>query len=227
VLKELISIFKDDQPLQKASNDFALMLTLAEEMIVEASAVFWGKHHTPEERTALYKKDIKINKLERSIRKEVVAHVSGPVPNHVPYALLLISLVKDAERLGDYAKNLVEVNDLSNEPLPNDECVKELREIANSVETLAGEAARVFADSNAQRATELTVEHRGISKRCDRLYSTIVETETDVSVAVRLTLGARFYKRIASHTLNLLSGLIMPLHKVDYFDEDLLDSPED
>ena len=32
-------------------------------------------------------------------------------------------------------------------------------------------------------------------------------------------LAARFYKRIAAHVLNVLSSVVMPLHKLDYYDE--------
>jgi hypothetical protein len=32
-------------------------------------------------------------------------------------------------------------------------------------------------------------------------------------------MGARFYKRIGAHVLNVLSSVVMPLHKLDYYDE--------
>jgi hypothetical protein len=42
-----------------------------------------------------------------------------------------------------------------------------------------------------------------------------------------VVMGTRFYKRIAAHVLNILSSVVMPLHKLDYYDEDLLpESPE-
>ena len=30
----------------------------------------------------------------------------------------------------------------------------------------------------------------------------------------------RHYKRVAAHLLNVLSGIVMPLHKLDYYDEE-------
>ena len=33
-------------------------------------------------------------------------------------------------------------------------------------------------------------------------------------------LGTRYYKRIGGHVLNILSSVVMPLHKIDYYDED-------
>jgi hypothetical protein len=32
-------------------------------------------------------------------------------------------------------------------------------------------------------------------------------------------LGTRYYKRIGGHVLNILSSVVMPLHKLDYYDE--------
>jgi hypothetical protein len=37
----------------------------------------------------------------------------------------------------------------------------------------------------------------------------------------------RFYKRIAAHLSNVLSAVVMPLHKLDYFDEREVDGLTD
>jgi phosphate uptake regulator len=134
------------------------MLRLAQEMVNEASTLFWGGEQTPEQRTALYAKDVEVNKLERAIRKHIIAHLSDPVPSDVPYCLLIMSLVKDLERLGDYAKNLSELVSIADAPFPDDANLGELREIARSVERLASEAGRVFANADRDRAKELTIE---------------------------------------------------------------------
>lgn len=222
MFKELLTIFRSTDPLPGATEDFHKMLRITQEMILEASDVYWGREMTPQERTALYKKDVKVNKLERRVRKQIVAHLTGPDVHAVPYALLIMSLVKDAERLGDYAKNLLEVRDIIDKDLPDDPRVNELREIREAVETLTREAADVFKQSDVERATELTVEGRSVSKRCDDLIRKIAGADYSGEIAVALTLGARFYKRIQGHLLNLLSGVIMPLHKLDYFDEESL-----
>jgi hypothetical protein len=32
-------------------------------------------------------------------------------------------------------------------------------------------------------------------------------------------MGTRFYKRLGAHVLNVLTSVVMPLHKLDYYDE--------
>lgn len=205
--------------MESASKGFERMLELAREMILEATEVYWGRVQTPEERTALYDKDVQLNKLQRTVRKHVVAQLSGPVPSNVPYGLLLMSLVKDVERIGDYAKNLTELAEWVDAPTPDDELTGELREITRSVEALAREAATVFTRSDADRARELILEGRGVAKRCDDLVRRIAKSEYPAGLAVKLSVGARFLKRVDGHFLNLLTAVVMPLHKLDYYDE--------
>lgn len=226
MFKELLSIFKGDSPLQETSVKFREMLAIAQQMVLEASEVYWRTQPSRDRIKTLYDQDIKVNKLERAIRKQVATHLTLNPGSEVPYSLLLMSLVKDVERLGDYAKNLAEATDLIDQPIPDDELTVELRDIRDKVERLARETARVFAASDRERATEMTVEGRSVAKRCDELVRQLAKSSYDPGMAVCLTLGTRYYKRIGGHLLNILSSVIMPLHKLDYYDEDVLKQVE-
>ena len=59
-----------------------------------------------------------------------------------------------------------------------------------------------------------------ITRRCDKLVSRVARSDHDAATTATLVLGARYYKRIQAHLLNILSGVVMPLHKLDYYDED-------
>ncbi|MGE0325206.1 MAG: PhoU domain-containing protein [Polyangiaceae bacterium] len=197
------------------------MLELALSMVVRASDDFFGPALSPPERTRFYEQDVRVNQYERQVRKLVISHLSGAGAADVPYGLLLMSLVKDVERLGDYAKNLVEVPELRRENFPEDANLEELLEIKRSVVALAKEVGPVYANSDYARARELTVEGRSIAKRCDKLVVRVAAGDYSANIAIALTLGARFFKRVEMHLLNVLSSVLMPLHKLDYFDEDV------
>jgi phosphate uptake regulator len=53
--------------------------------------------------------DQKVNRLEREIRRELVVHASVFGAIDTPAVLVYMSIVKDVERVGDYAKNLVDL----------------------------------------------------------------------------------------------------------------------
>lgn len=221
MLRQLLSIFRSDNPLTTMGEDFARMLKITYDTTMKAGVVFSGESLKPEERTWIYEQDVQVNKLERKIRKQVIAYltISGSAPD-LPYCLLLMSLVKDVERLGDYAKNLSEIADLQAGCMPEDELCAELLEIKSGVEAAFGATADVFEESDIERAMELTRQGQDLARRCDMLIEKIAHSSHDATTVTSLVLGTRYYKRIGGHVLNILSGVTMPLHKLDYYDEE-------
>ena len=221
MLKALLSVFRTQDPLGAMGQNFSAMLTLAYEMTVSAGDMFFTGSASPEARTDLYEHDVRLNQLERKVRKQVVAHLSmsGNRPD-VPYSLLLISLVKDVERIGDYAKNLSEIVDMRPAALPEDEITLELQEIRRGVEDAFEALSGVFESADRDRAVELIRQRRDAAHRCDALIERIARSDYDACIATALALGTRYYKRIGGHVLNVLSSVVMPIHKVDYYDED-------
>ena len=220
MLRELISIFRADNPLGRMGDNFQKMLGLAQKLTKQAGEIFLGSPATPEVRTQIYDQDVKINQLERKIRKQVIAHLSvGRNAADVPYSLLLMSLVKDVERIGDYAKNLAEVLDATGSNLPDDDNMAELREIGSGVQDAFRTVGQVFAKSDEEEAVGMIRQGRDISHRCDALINKIAKGDYDAAQTTTLVLGTRYYKRIGAHLVNILTGVVMPLHKLDYYDE--------
>jgi phosphate uptake regulator len=221
MFRELLSAFRSSDPLRAMEKNFSAMLTLSYEMIISAGEMFFARSASSQERTDLYGRDVRVNQLERQIRKQVVAHlsVSGNRAD-VPYSLLLISLVKDVERIGDYSKNLAEINDIHSGGFPEDEIVLELQEIRRHAEASFKALSVVFGRSDGERAIELIRQGRDAAHRCDALIARIARSDYDAGTASALVLGTRYYKRIGGHVLNVLSSIVMPIHKIDYYDED-------
>jgi phosphate uptake regulator len=220
MLRELLSIFRSDEPLSVMGERFAEMLNLAQQMTLQAGDIYFRMDPEPEGRSRIYKADVQVNKLERTIRKLVIAHLSirGNTAS-LPYCLLLMSLVKDVERIGDYAKNLAEAPELNQQPLPDDDIVTELKEIRAGVETAFAATAQVFTSSDRERAMALIRQGRDLTHRCEALILRISRSEYRADLAAATILGSRYYKRIGAHVLNILSSVVMPLHKLDYYDE--------
>jgi phosphate transport system protein len=220
MLHELLKIFRPGNPLKKMADEFAEMLSLTCDMTASAGQIYFREPVPPEERTNIYKRDVRVNRLERSIRKRVVAHLSiASNTTHLPYCLLLMGLVKDVERIGDYAKNLSEVPDLYAGELPSDSIMEELQAIREGIEETFREAAEVFLNSDRERAMPLILTGKDLAKRSDGLLTRIAHSNHSAGVTTAYALGVRYYKRIDGHVLNVLSSVVMPLHKVDYYDE--------
>ncbi len=221
MFRELLSIFRSTSPLVAMSQNFALMLNLTHEMTLSAGDIFFEGRCPPDGRKLIYERDIKVNQLQRTIRKQIIARLSiqGSTPD-IPYCLLLMSLVKDVERLGDYAKNLLKLIEFCPEKLPDDEIGEELRLIHQGITDAFTAAEEVFVSLEKDRALRLIRHGHEIAHRSDALIERIARARYDSATTTALVLGARYYKRIGGHLLNVISSVVMPLHKVDYFDED-------
>ncbi len=220
MLRQLLSVFRTSDPLREIGENFAEMLGIAQELSHRAGRIFFEGKESPEERTWIYDQDIRVNQLERQIRKQVIAHLSlSGQTLDLPYCLLLISLVKDVERIGDYAKNLTEIGDFFTGPLPDDELVAELSQIRDGVDSTFAGLAQVLDRSDQETALVLIHQGKDLLGRCDSLVARTARSSHAAAATVAIVLGARYYKRIGAHVLNILSSVVMPLHKVDYYDK--------
>ena len=220
MLRELLSIFRASDPLAEIGDNFARMLKLTHDMNLAAGKLFFEEDNQAE-RNLIYEWDSEVNELERTIRRQVVTHLSVPGNDaDLPYSLLLISLIKDVERLGDYAKNLAQLAEIRPQLLPEGSVLSELVGIRRRVEIAFQSCAEVFVGSEKDQAEELIRQGRETARRCDRLISEIGRSEYDAATTTAFILGTRYYKRIGGHVLNVLSSVVMPLDKVDYYDED-------
>ena len=222
VFKELLRVLSGEDPARNLMGEFLEMRTLAAELVVTASRYYWDPPCPTDERKRIYKQDIKINKAERSIRKQMVALLADSTTLDQAHFLILMSIAKDVERVGDYAKNLIEAAELTDESLPDDENVRQLADIWKIVESMLEEVGPAVENSDAGLAEELNTRGRATIQRCDKLLARIAESDYSAGVAVKLVLGTRYYKRICGHLLNVSSSVIMPFHKLDYFDEEIL-----
>ena len=218
---ELIELLRPGTPMEGLSDDFEKMYGIVQEMGRGVRPHIFDHSLSIEQRSEIYKLDIQVNKLERSIRKRVVSHVSMS-RHHIPYCLLLMSLVKDVERMGDYIKNISEVSELGGGSVPEGELRKELAELADTAMVLLEEAFQIFKDQDQERANELVQVGRMAGKRCDNLLVSLAKSDFNAAETTSMVLLTRFYKRLGGHLLNVLSSVIMPLHKVDFYDEHLV-----
>jgi phosphate transport system protein len=163
--------------------------------------------------------DRQVNRAEREIRRDLVVHASVAGAIDTPAILIYMSIVKDIERVGDYGKNLRDLGrdgvDLSTFPAWHD--------LRAEVSQMITDTSEVFAARDEQRATQLLIRGDELLSEFDRAVSALVRGEDDRPHAVGRALATRYVKRIVAHLTNVLSAVVMPIDRLDYFDEDLLD----
>lgn len=99
----------------------------------------------------------------------------------------------------------------------------EITLLASEVPAFLDSAAEAFRDRDDERAKGLLSEGDALLDRFDARVSALVKEEHPDHQAVAVALGHRYLKRIVAHGMNVLSAVVMPIDRLDYFDED----PED
>jgi phosphate transport system protein len=163
-----------------------------------------------------------VNAAEREIRRELVVHASVHGAIDTPAILVYMSIVKDIERIGDYAKNLFDLA-ADGVDLSTGLYTGEITVLAAEVPVFLTESAEVFRDRDDTRAKELLRRGDALLDRFDARVSELVREEHPDHQAVAVALTHRYLKRIVAHAMNVLSAVVMPVDRIDYFDED----PED
>lgn len=157
--------------------------------------------------------DKEINRLQRAIRKQTFVEMAGGSGRvSLAFGVSIMNVVKDVERIGDYAKDLAALAELRGPIRPPDA----LAETAKSVEDLVAALPDAMKEADQVRAVRLI--DRGKDFRGDlRDYQKRLLTEEQASLqSAAEALVVQYYIRIVSHTLNVLSTLVTPVHKMDY-----------
>jgi phosphate uptake regulator len=221
VFREFIEALRKRPLLDQMYAEMEQMLTQAVEMFRPVSEVLRGKRElTKETHDEVYAMDRKINRIQRRIRKQLVEHLIVSPGTDVPISLVLMSIAKDAERVGDLCKNILEVTEELVHPLRHGPYGTRFRDLLKRTEDLFEPTVRAFLESDCDVGQDAIVTGRALAKESDQIIMDLLEDDRPCREAVLYALLARYLKRIALHLTNVASSVVMPLHMIDYYDDE-------
>jgi phosphate transport system protein len=201
--------------LERMRTEFGQMLDSGRQVFDTAANAFLGGTDLEVIRKGLFATDKRINRAERQIRREIVVHASVHGATEFPPCLILMSIVKDAERVGDYGKNLFDLAELSPQ-VPSGEHRDCLVGLKDRISRLMASCREIFDSQKREEATELIVEAKQIEDLCDEKIRTLIQGGGPSDMAPAYVLAYRYFKRVTSHVRNIASSVVQPLHKLDF-----------
>jgi phosphate uptake regulator len=184
-----------------------------------ATAAVFGGGKSKETKREVKDTDREINQAQRDVRRALMVHASVIGSIELPLVLTYMSIVKDAERIGDYAKNLYDLAKFgANFDAAPDRT--ELVDFCGAVGQLIEDAADVFASRDAAEAQRLIHKADGFLDDYDAHVRAAYESTGPASDAVARALYFRYLKRITAHVMNMMTSLVMPVDQLDYYDEE-------
>lgn len=184
------------------------MLSLGGRMFREVTAPLVDVQQNQPTREEILEMDREINRLENEARRAILTAAAVAPEAYATTGLLTANLIRDAERIGDFAKNIFDVFENAG-ALDEHDHVDFLRSQREFVLRLFDETWEVFETGNRERAEQLISDARPINREGARIVRELLTaTESQHPVAVALLL--RFFRRIQSHLVHILETVVMP-----------------
>lgn len=215
MFKKIFAVWKKEGLFNQALDLTDTMFKLASKNFDIATQQLIGPLDA--ERANIYLTDQKINECEKGVRRKVLEHLTINPRQDLSYSLILITVVKDLERIGDYVKNIVELAYHHPKKLPENVYTKDLIEFSSRMSFVLGDSKKVFMEADVKKAKEYYKFYREVTEKSDNMTERLLEEKKlKVREAIVCALFARYLKRIAAHLANILTTVINPFHLVGY-----------
>lgn len=223
----VFAFFRKAEPvLQSVETRAVAMLYDARHSFDLASLALLGGASSESVGADIRKTDERINKAEQDIRSELVVHVSVQGGHDIAAVMSYTLLIKKIERIGDQAKNILDLAEEGVSLAEGDDLDRLLEErtlvsglFVETVELLVADDEPGI-DEFAQRVQALAAEQN------ERIHE-LTHSDLPGRVAVPRAIYYRYLKRIVANLVGIVTTATEPLHHVDYLDEGETDITDD
>jgi phosphate uptake regulator len=201
--------------IDAAFNDVSRMLRQSARMLDYALGALLD--HRPLE-VDLEDMDDVVDEGERMVRRTILQHLAiNPQHDLVP-SLILLSMVQDAERIGDFARGLVEVSKLARSRREGP-FADELRGFADRLRPLFGVCERAFHENDVAEAREVIARYRVLRRDLKQYRVRVTASDLTADMAVVYADAAQVLRRMGAHLANIASTVVQPFDRIRHHDD--------
>jgi len=216
----VISLWKSEDLLSQAWEESFQMMVLSNEMF-SAAIRYLRRGEKIKTLKNLKKRDREINEFQKSVRKKVVTHFSiSQKVEDLPSGLVLLNIVVDVERLGDYTKNILDLAIHYPDPLVSEDCLNSLKEIEDDILSRFTDTLTAIEQQDEKLAKKLLKSYRkSFSNMSDKIVNDGISGKQeykDQKEAASVTLYARYLKRVGGHLKNITTTMLNPYEEIGY-----------
>jgi len=213
-------LFSSENLLDAAFHTTLTMLEFDHKMFLASSETLREKD-TADLPFDIHQTDRKINKYEREVRRNVLTHLIIAGTQNIVPGLVLVSIVIDVERIGDYTKNIAELAMKHPARLKAGPFGEELTEIEDVIRDHFPKVIQILSHQDKELGHSVMQLEDATAKKSDKIANDIICGENKsksltTSDAVVLALYARFLKRINAHLTNIASAIVNPFPRIGF-----------
>ncbi len=220
IIKDIIKLWKAEDLLSQAWDRSFEMMELSREIFNQATK-YLRKGENIDTLKALKKRDREINAFQQEVRRKVLTHYAVEQnTTDMANGMILINMVIDIERIGDYCKNILDLAINHPNHIVAEDISDDLALIENEVKIRFDKTIEAIHTQDADIAQSLMEGYREqMTGKSDDIVNNILKGNTDFGSASKtaaVALYARYLKRIGAHLKNITTVLINPFEAVGY-----------
>jgi phosphate transport system protein len=219
--RNLFNVFRKDTLFTQALRESHQMLDIDLEMF-EASVESLRRSDAGAGaiNVDLRKMDKEINRFERDVREKVLTHLAVSGPSDLSHGLVLVSIIIDIERIGDYAKNIYDLARYHPERLHGGSMEEVVADVESRTASLFRDMVVAFRENDQDKARKIMKTYKGsLSTDCEKIVERLVgDQASDLTAgnAAAIALYVRYLKRIAGHSRNIVTSVVNPFPRIGY-----------
>lgn len=211
------SLFTTGDGLERVEQQLIEMLRLDRHSFELANQALLDGGDVDQLRAQISDTDHQVNELVQEIRRELIVHASvRDASADIPAMFTYMSIIKDIERVGDYAKNILDIA-IARADLSNAADLDDLGRHRHAVASLLEQVTDVFANHDTDAANRLLDQTTPELTRLDERVDELVVSGRPANEAVPRALYYRHLKRIAAHIMNVLTSVTAPVDQLDFY----------
>ncbi len=135
--------------------------------------------------------------------------------DEIPACLAMMSIVKDAERIGDYGHGLFRLAEGMAQQYRGVRLV-DMRATAERILSILAAGQDAIERRDADAARSVIEACTCVRRHCDKVVAELVRQSNAEPQAVACVLTYRRLHRVASHLRNIQTVLVQPIDKLDF-----------
>ncbi|MFH1567934.1 MAG: PhoU domain-containing protein [Gemmatimonadota bacterium] len=196
--------------VNSALDELLSMVENAERMFGEATSALLDAGPEPD----ISREDQDINVGERLVRRLIFHHLLTNPQQDLSTSLAILGVVHEAERMGDYAKSLMELHRWGALCAADNPYKAGCRDVRDAVLPLFGKALAGLRDSDTEAAREVMQIHLQVKERTSAIMEAALADPQADRRALVWTVVALYIRRISAHLSNVASSVVNPLDRL-------------
>ena len=220
LFKDVINLWKADDLLSQSWDESYKMLNLSHEIFQQA-LIYLRNGENIDTLKTLKMRDKEINEFQRDVRRKVLTHYAVEQDtSNMADGLILINMVVDIERIGDYCKNILDLAINHDQSIKSSEISEDLAMIEEEAKSRFEKTIQAIQAQDVEIAQSLMEGYKEqMTGKADEIVNGIIKDELHFGSEARtasIALYTRYLKRIGAHLKNITTTLVNPFDAIGY-----------